>query len=710
MLRGTTSVYRRRLTIDHSRVGNTDQHEFLLLVRVGDPTLRFEGGHVAQSGGTDVFFTLADGTTRVPHELIRYNAEAGQVEAWVKVPKLSCRQDGVLYLYYGGPAVKKAFPPGRRPGQDPNTKEIWGGAYKLVAHGDTSSMTAGGNRLEGAEALTVEAWVEGEAGAEILQPLVSKWAVLESFDRFSAYDAGDTDGLEAIGYLGGAFDGRYIYWAPNRRTSQRESVHGVVLRCDTQGDFSEPQSWAAFDVEAVTGLRTVNYYGAVFDGRYVYFVPQDEGTAYHSRVLRYDAHGDFKDAASWQAYDVGLLHSYQGAAFDGRYIYFCPGYEGTPGAEVIVEEKHSSKVVRLDTRGGFKDPISWQVFDVGGIAEGAACFDGGAFDRRYIYFVPLCNGMVLRYDTSGDFSDQDSWESYDVKGLIGGGWCVGSVFDGRYLYLVPYMHGVVVRFDTWGGFVADSAWAAFDASQTDGLDTSGADGGFFDGRYVYFIPWAGRFKKGGSGHHANFLRYDTQRPFGEAQSWSACDASTADGLQTIGYNGGMFDGRFFYGAPLCDDERFHGKVLRYDTVGEKASFSLRYCDYGHNGGLSAAVPGPSFVVNTDRGALSVAAHQSLEPGWHYLAGVYDGASLKLFVDGQVVAQRSGQGKVQSNLVATTIGGLANGTARFLGRVWEARVATVVRDEGWLKTAYQNLVDPAGFVHLGAEERVELPAE
>jgi len=693
----TVAAYRRRLTIDHSRVHNADQRDFPLLVRLSDPTLRCSGGgHVAHPQGADLFFTQADGSTRLAYELVVYDGAQGNLEAWVKVPQLSCREDGVFYLHYGSAAEEAQGVP----------EEVWDGGYNLVQHGDDAAVVDAGELTLGEE-LTVEAWVQGMgSGAEVLQPLVSKWAVLESFDTFSAYDAGATDGLDSIGYLGGAFDGRYVYWPPNRRTNQRESVHGVVLRCDTQGDFGDPQSWTAYDVEDITGLRTVNYYGAVFDGRYVYFVPQDEGTAYHSRVLRYDTHMDFKSAASWDVYDVGLPHSYQGVAFDGKYIYFCPGYEGTPGAALILEDKYSSSVVRLDTGGEFKDPASWRIFDVKNVAAGASCFDGGCFDGRYIYFVPLRSGVVLRYDSKGDFADEASWRSYDVGRFIDGGWYVGAVFDGRYLYLMPYMHGISVRCDTQADFTADSSWESFDSNDTSGLDTSGADGGFFDGRYIYFIPWAGRLKgEKESGHHTNFLRYDTQGAFTSAQSWDAFDASATDGLQTIGYNGGVFDGRFIYTSPLCDDELFHGRVLRYDTAGDNGSFSLRYCDYGHNGGLCAAVPGPSFLVNTAKGPLSVAAHQALTPGWHYLAGVYNGRTLKLFVDGCVVAERTGSGAVQDNEVAVSIGGLAKGTAQFHGQVGEVRVAPVARSDDWLKTAYQNLIASKGFIRLGDEEAV-----
>ena len=121
------SLYRHPLTIDHNRVFNTDQRDFPLLVRLCDSTLRStaSGGHVAHSHGADLFFTQADGRTRLPHELVAYDPEQGQLEAWVQVPVLSCRQDEVLYLYYGGSVVAATAPARGRLGG-----LVWSGATR----------------------------------------------------------------------------------------------------------------------------------------------------------------------------------------------------------------------------------------------------------------------------------------------------------------------------------------------------------------------------------------------------------------------------------------------------------------------------------------------------------------------------------------------------------------------------------------------------
>ena len=149
-------------------------------------------------------------------------------------------------------------------------------------------------------------------------------------------------------------------------------------------------------------------------------------------------------------------------------------------------------------------------------------------------------------------------------------------------------------------FTDPSSWEQYDAAHTDGVDTGGFDGGFFDGRYVTFCPWTRTPPPGEVGYHCNYLSYDTTRTFDDSDAWSGYDASTTDGLESIGYNAGAFDGGAFYAAPLyaADGEDFHGRMMRVDTLGRYGAFSLRFCVYGHNGGLCAAVPGPSFLVNT----------------------------------------------------------------------------------------------------------------
>ena len=381
---------------------------------------------------------------------------------------------------------------------------------------------------------------------------------------WEAFDAGSIDGLQTKGYFGAVFDGRYVYYVPNRM----KNFHGTVMRYDTQGGFTSLSSWESYDAGSTDGLDTRGYAGGVFDGRYVYFVPFSVESTRHARVLRYDTQGVFKDASSWDAYDASVVggrgaFGYDGAVFDSRYVYISPfGYD--PYAH--------AKVLRYDTQTGFKEASGWKVYDASNIGGlNTKGYYGAGFDSRFIYFVPFndgsaFHGRVLRYDTEADFSQATSWAAYDA-GNTGGKETVGykgAVFDGRYMYFVPFrnsggVHGIVLRYDTVGFFTAALSWSAYDAGSTDGLDTRGYVGGEFDGRYVYFIPYS----YDENVFHAKFLRYDTQGDFINPGSWDAYDAGNAGGLKTEGYKYGVRAGEYIYFAPYSNTGAFSGTALRY---------------------------------------------------------------------------------------------------------------------------------------------------
>lgn len=686
-------MFCKPLHLSNAEVDGPDLVDFPALIALQDPDLRAAtaGGHVRQADGADLFFSQPGAAARLPHQLEAYNPQTGLVRAWVRVPRLAARAETVLHLCYGGAAP----PPPLEPVYDPAT-------CLALPDPAAQSLPAPALRLE--DALTVEAWVYADNfRPETLQPLVSQWTPSASFGACAAYDAGATDGLASIAYFGAVFDGRYVYFAPQHYKDH--TAHGIVLRYDTHGDFKDPASYAAYDAGHTDGLNTKGFYGAACDGRYVYFVPRQDSVEYHSRVLRYDTHGDFKAPGSWEAYDVGEAHSQQGVACDGRYLYFSPGFHGDPRRE----DQFSARVIRFDTQASFKDPSSWRVFDAGAATgQTVGCFDGAAFDGRHIYFAPINDGRALRYDTRGDFADPASWQSFDAV-PAGMQTCVGIVFDGVYLYYVPYAHSTVVRFDTRDPFTDPASWSRYEAGGTGGLNTGGFDGGFFDGRFVYFVPFVSPpWEVRADGRrkytvHSNFLRYDTAGAFDDPGSWSAHAAEHTDGLKTVGYNAGAFDGRFFYLAPWQDatpPEPMHGRLLRYDTLGAGGAFSLRYCDYGHNGGLCAAVRGPAFLVNTVAGPRSVATHHPLTPGWHHLVGVYTGRALKLFVDGALAAQRPAFGALVNCRAPLTLGCFDPGTAHFHGRLALVRLANVARSDDWIRAAYRNLASPAAFVRVG----------
>ena len=294
-------------------------------------------------------------------------------------------------------------------------------------------------------------------------------------------------------YRGGAFDGRYVYLAPF-------GTNAYAVRYDTQQPFAHDASWSAFN--AATMDPSANYWGAISDGRYTYFVPNKT-----TKVLAYDsasgadAGSDFTSAASFNVYDMGTSNQgYWGGAFDGTYVYLAP-FSGSIAA-------------RHDTL--LPVTAAWDVgssgFDLNNnfVLGAAVHFWGSAYDGNRVYMIPNGTPWTLAaYTTSGQFNDYGSWATCAIGaqlfgGQISGTAFVGAAFDGKRLFLVPYgspggdggsPNLPVVTYDTTRPLCPgdiSTAYTMFDPTNVDGGTSAiGFEGAAFDGKYVYFVPHAG---------------------------------------------------------------------------------------------------------------------------------------------------------------------------------------------------------------------------
>jgi hypothetical protein len=164
-------------------------------------------------------------------------------------------------------------------------------------------------------------------------------------------------------------------------------LHGVVSRFDTQGTFEDPGAWSAFDLQSISA-GAVGFIGGAFDGRYIYFAPGNETV---STVARYDTRAPFGAPPSWAFFDTSTVNpgarGFQGAGFDGRYVYFAPDRN--------MEGIADGLVVRVDTTLPFASKASWSTFDTSTLPNNPVGFSGMAFDGRYMYLI---SGVVARFD------------------------------------------------------------------------------------------------------------------------------------------------------------------------------------------------------------------------------------------------------------------------------------------------------------------------
>jgi hypothetical protein len=193
-------------------------------------------------------------------------------------------------------------------------------------------------------------------------------------------------------YVGAAFDGRYVYFAGSQQST--------VLQLDTTGTFTDLASWKA-ESTSVTEL----YAGAVFDGRYMYIVPEywlPDGTA-GNEAVRYDTTAPFESASSWSTstalYVAMGSGQYFGGLFDGRYIYYLP-------TEVNVDSTNYVIIARYDTTGAFGDTSAWSSMRVDNLDvttetyttyTNGGFYEGGAFDGKYVYLIPGTQEAAVRF-------------------------------------------------------------------------------------------------------------------------------------------------------------------------------------------------------------------------------------------------------------------------------------------------------------------------
>ncbi len=131
-------LHRKQLTIDYTKVsGGSNLSNFPALVSLTDSDLKSSGngGNVQNSSGYDIVFVASDNTTKLDHEIEKYDPTTGTIAMWVRVPTLSASADTKIYLYYDNSAITSS---------QENTTGIWDTNYKGVYHlgnGSTLSVT-----------------------------------------------------------------------------------------------------------------------------------------------------------------------------------------------------------------------------------------------------------------------------------------------------------------------------------------------------------------------------------------------------------------------------------------------------------------------------------------------------------------------------------------------------------------------------------------
>lgn len=399
------------------------------------------------------------------------------------------------------------------------------------------------------------------------------WA---EFDNPAAWEFFDPSangvGLDPKGNVNGAFDGRYIYFAPLWNNTE---FHAEVLRYDTRCESNEPfinpNCWTTFDYgKAIGDSNIAGYTAVIYDGsRYLYFNPWvnrkiGDNQYYHGNVLRHDTHGEFTDPNAWLNYDLADINDtyrgFGGFALDGKYIYMSTSHDSNI----------KSSVARYDTTKDFNVPNSWEVFQWDDDFH-YNCVRP-VFDGQYVYFARRSgDNRIIRYDTNDPDPNRfanpiefpGAWEQFythtkdeNLKDFT------GSAYAHPYVYFVTWrpwhqLNSLILRYDTnsYFDFTDPLSWEVHESNDTY------VEIVYDDERYLYFTP------RNDDDATGQFLRFDTTKDFNnDPCAWKYFDpGENGVGENLKNYHGGVSDGHYVYFTPWEIKGSVHGEILRYDS-------------------------------------------------------------------------------------------------------------------------------------------------
>ena len=342
-----------------------------------------------------------------------------------------------------------------------------------------------------------------------------------------------------------------------------EASTGDGAAAPTYSDVHDTSRWSQLALASV-GVVQRAFTTAAFDGRYVYLAPGFDGFSNpQSQIARYDTQAAWTSASAWTTFDLAAVSAnateLAGATFDGRYLYFAPRGQNSAG----------SAIVRYDTRASFSTASSWTVFDTTALPNRPVGFRGAAFDGRWVYMSggfgkATFNPYVVRYDTQAAFGQVSSWEEYATAYVVPyASNNDGVVSDGRYVYFnVVYANSAysayIVRYDSQLGFTASAAWTKFNLTTVVPGEATYTPG-VFDGRYVYYASPAGKM-----------VRLDPQLDFTTAAAWTVFDVTSVD-PDAKAFSRAAFDGRYLHFAQNYRQNDLKAPMARFDTQGSFTS-------------------------------------------------------------------------------------------------------------------------------------------
>lgn len=136
----TNWKYRKAIVLDGAQIsGNLSNFPVVIRLQTDDQLRDY-----AQTDGDDILFTDANGSTKLNHEIERFNPTTGELVAWVRLPSVNSGADKTIYLYYGNSGVAS----------QENATNVWDSSYQGVWHLDNDYQDSTSQNNDGSSSGT----------------------------------------------------------------------------------------------------------------------------------------------------------------------------------------------------------------------------------------------------------------------------------------------------------------------------------------------------------------------------------------------------------------------------------------------------------------------------------------------------------------------------------------------------------------------------
>ena len=664
-------THRRAITLDHTKVPNTDQTNFPVLISGTYSYLATtaNGGQVTNSSGYDIIFSSdAGGTTLLAYERETYNSTTGAINFWVQVPTLSHTTDTIIYMYYGNSTVTT---------DQSNKTGLWDSNYLGVWHSGESSgnLNDSTSHNDPATPTSLTQGVVGEIGNAASYNGSSSHAAVGNLSLFNPTTISISAWVKAISY-----PNTYNYILSKEQTASPYS--GYVLRVDggnlrlylatggvgTSVSATQPSTgvW-----HQVVGTYDGNHIDLYIDGSQVNSVSQTGNMNAANASLWFGDSASF-NGRTWNGSIEEVRISSSARSADWIATEF--NNQSSPSTFYSIDEPDwsngygFSRTITINySKVPNTDQTNFPVLISGTYSYLATTSNSGN--------VTSSNGydIIFTSDPGGANPLAYERESYNsATGAVNFWVNVPTVSHTTNTVIYMFYGNSSVTTDQ------SNKTAAWNSGYLGVWHSDESSGNLLDSTWNNNAATPTNLTQGATGEIGKSATYNGSSSHAAVGNLSLFNPTTITVSTWV--NATSYPNSYNY------------ILSKEQTASPYVGYILRV----QGGGNLQFVIGPNGVDE------SASATRPSTGAWHHVVGTYDGSNIRLFVDGAQVNSAAESGNMSSANASLWFGD----SASFNGRTWdgsieEVRISSSARSADWIATEYNNQSSPSTFYSMGS---------